>query len=75
MRVSFGAGGPPLQTAEAVKRRLMEMSREQGNTKSTATIYKVGHPSIMRGDKVEGLGTCGGRGLRQQENGNSGGGQ
>ncbi|CAM9353419.1 unnamed protein product, partial [Hapterophycus canaliculatus] len=41
VRVSFGAGRPPLQTAEAVKRRLMEMSREQGNTKSTASIYKI----------------------------------
>lgn len=41
VRVSFGVERP-LATAEAVKRRLMEMSREQGMTKSTATIYKVG---------------------------------
>lgn len=40
VRVSFGVDRP-LVTAEAVKRRLMEMSREQGMTKSTATIYKV----------------------------------
>lgn len=40
--MSFGADRP-LVTAEAVKRRLMEMSREQGKTKSTATIYKVEH--------------------------------
>eukprot|EP00752_Nemacystus_decipiens_P002440 g2297.t1 len=40
VRVSFGVNSP-LVTAEAVKRRLMEMSREQGMTKSTATIYKI----------------------------------
>lgn len=40
MRISFEVDRP-LVTAEAVKRRLMEMSREQGMTKSTATIYKV----------------------------------
>ncbi|CAM9785928.1 unnamed protein product [Ectocarpus sp. 6 AP-2014] len=40
VRVSFGVDRP-LETSEAVKRRLMEMSREQGLTKSTATIYKI----------------------------------
>lgn len=39
VRVPFG--NAPLVTAEAVKRRLMEMSREQGRAKSTATIYKA----------------------------------
>ena len=38
--MSFGVDHP-LVTAETVKRRLMEMSREQGLTKSTATIYKA----------------------------------
>ncbi|CAN0302331.1 unnamed protein product [Pylaiella littoralis] len=40
VRVPFGVD-KPFVTSEAVKRRLMEMSREQGMTKSTATIYKI----------------------------------
>lgn len=40
VRVPFRTEGP-LVTSEAVKRRLMEMSREQGRAKSTANIYKV----------------------------------